>query len=84
MQQEFMDELMSRVNNLQKQNSVILSQLGDVARQLTVALGENQILRSELQETNAANDGTPRGTPHLTPLAPNNLQGQHPMENGHP
>ncbi|GAX81531.1 hypothetical protein CEUSTIGMA_g8959.t1 [Chlamydomonas eustigma] len=79
-----MDELMSRVNNLQKQNSIILSQLGDVARQLNVAFGENQILRSELRETGGANNGTPRGTPRLTPTAAHSQQVvQHPLENGH-
>lgn len=48
-QRDFIDELASRVQALQRQNTNLLNKMANAAKLLNAAVIENQILKSELQ-----------------------------------
>ena len=55
--QEFCNELAGRVQTLQNQNAMLLSQMAGAAKLLNAAVVENQILKAELQALESS--GTP-------------------------
>ena len=56
--QDFLDELAARVNTLQNQNAMLLSQMAGAAKLLNAAVVENQILKAELHALDT--NGTPK------------------------
>lgn len=53
-EQDFIGELAARVQTLQRQNASLLNQMASAAKLLNAAVVENQILKSELQALDMA------------------------------
>lgn len=53
-EQDFIGELAARVQTLQRQNASLLNQMASAAKLLNAAVIENQILKSELQALDMA------------------------------
>ena len=67
--QDFLDDLASRVQTLQSQNTMLLVQMAGVAKAVNAAVVENQILKAEIVALEAG--GTPSATKQ--PVSDNKL-----------
>ena len=85
--QDFLDELAARVNTLQNQNAMLLSQMAGAAKLLNAAVVENQILKAELHALDTNGTPKPAVSPawgHAGPFKRPFLLGGPPLPGGPP